>query len=135
MSVGACLLLVLSSQGQLGEANSESGATPPNGDPAALLAASNALQAASIVILTNELDQAAPIMAGPAMASPALGLTEGMAVTDVQSVITNLAQPVTYIQLQSQPSAPSGLMSAMQQGMALQSLSSTPHAFGPARDS
>ena len=58
MSLPACLLLVLSSQGQLGEANSGSSAAPLNADAAALLAASNALQATSIVILTNELDEA-----------------------------------------------------------------------------
>ena len=113
-----CFLLAgFSSQAQVNRTTSASAASSPAialsaAETAVLQAASNAVQAATRVWLTNQVLRAAPAAPASTLSTATAGASVagvGVAMTDAS---TNGTQAVTRLRLQNQPVAPATMTSA-----------------------
>ena len=90
-----CLLVGLNSQAQVNQATSASGGSTAAAEAAVQRAASNALHAASIIQLTNQMLEAVPAAPANTAAMAASTIPGAVAAAAVRNVSTNATQAVT----------------------------------------
>jgi hypothetical protein len=92
---------------------------PAVAEAVALRAASNAVQAARIVRLTNQLVQPAPTATGATRATTSASTSLAVAASAIQTTSTNALQAVRTFRLQSQPlAAATAIVAPARQGLA-----------------
>src|ERR1019366_4954322 len=109
---------------------------PAMAEAVALGAASNAVQAARIVRLTNQLVQAAPTATGVTRATTSASTSLAVAAGPIQTTLTNALQAVRKFRLQSQPmAAATAIVAPARQGLAATQTGAgpTPLTSGPTR--